>query len=324
MMQNKKIVLTSKVDGSCVPTKITQKQQNTYQIEFTPTVRGRHQLEVMYNDKPVLKEPVQVFVKIPHTMLGKTVKRIDIEHKVRCIAFNSSEEMLVTAGDEVIIFGKNGKELHSITNKKLRGAAGVAVDGYNVYVSGFNNNTLLKFDKTGKLLKSVGREGSGEGEFNRPTGMTVVGDEVIVCDNGNHRLQVFTSDLVFIRQIGSPGKGNGRFQCPSDITHDGDGNLYVSDMGNNRVQVLNVQGKFLRTLTIPGHIAKPFGITYSRNLVYITQWVDNGKVHVYHKNGSEVYSIQYQSEEGSMYGIAVDLDGFIYICEVDRCQVVVF
>ena len=234
-----RIVLTSKVDGSQVPTKIARKQQNTYQIEFTPTVRGQHQLEVMYNNKPVLREPVQVFVRIPPTMLGKPVRRIDVEGEVRFIAFNSSEEMVVTASNKIIIFDKNGKKLHSFTDtsQTLKAATGVAVDGSNIYITDVINNNLLKFDKTGKLLKLVGREGSGEGEFDSPVGLTVVGDEVIVCEASNHRLQVFTSDLVFVRQIGSLGTGNGQFAGPSGITHDRDGNLYVSDTTNNRIHL---------------------------------------------------------------------------------------
>ena len=322
-MQNMKATLKSKANASYVQAEIDRKQQNTYQIEFTPTVRGRHQLEVMYNNKPVLREPVQVFVKIPPTMLGKPVRRIN-KNAVKFIAFNSSEEILVTAGDEVTIFGKNEKKLHSFTHKKLRAAAGIAVDGPNIYVTDIINGILLKFDMTGKLLKSVGQKGSGEGEFDRPVGLTVVGGEVIVCDSLNHRLQVFTSDLVFVRQIESPGRGNGQFQIPCDVTHDQDGNLYISNWGNNCIQIFNVQGKFLRTLMPPGRIVQPVGITYSRNLVYITQWVENGKVHVYHRNGSEVYSIPYKSGKNAVCGVAVDLDGFIYICDSVEYQVIAF
>ena len=324
-MLNIEVILTSKVDGSRMSTKMARKQQNTYQIEFIPTVRGRYQLEVMYSNKPVLREPVQVFVKIPLTMLGTPVRRIDIEDRVtvRFIALNSSEEMLITAGDKIIISDRNGKKLHSFTNKKLRRAAGVAVDGRNIYVTDING-FLLKFDKTGTLLKSVGQKGSGEGEFDYPLGVTVVGDEVIVCDCNNNRLQVFTSDLLFIRQFGSLGSDTGQFAAPCDVTHDGDGNLYVSDMRNDCIQIFNVQGKFLRTLMTPGHITEPFGITYSRNLVFITQWIENGKVCVYHKNGSEVYSVPYEGDEGAVWGLAVDADGFVYICDSHRCQVIVF
>ena len=155
-------------------------------------------------------------------------------------------------------------------------------------------------------------------------GLTVVGDEVIVCDYDNHRLQVFTSDLVFIRQFGSQGKDNRQFLRPLDVTHDEDGDLYVTYGGSNCIQIFNMQGEFLRTLITPGRIARPFGITYCRNLVYLTQWIENGKVHVYHKNGGEVYSIPYKSGEKDVCGVAVDLDGFIYICDSFEHHVIVF
>ena len=133
---------------------------------------------------------------------------------------------------------------------------------------------------------------------------------------------MFTSDLVFVRQIGSVGNGNGQLLYPWDVTHDEDENLYVTDGVNNCIQVFNVQGKFLRTLTTPGRIVQPFGITYSRNLVYITQWAKNGKVRVYHKNGGEVCSIPYyESGKQAVWGLTV---GFIYVYDLDRHCVIIF
>ena len=69
-MHNVKVTLTSNVDGSHVQTKVVWKQQNAYLIEFTPTVRGRHQLEVTVKQTPVLGGSVQLFVKISPTQLG--------------------------------------------------------------------------------------------------------------------------------------------------------------------------------------------------------------------------------------------------------------
>ena len=317
-----KATLKSKRDGSRVEVKMVWKERNTYQIEFTPTVRGRHQLEVMYSEKPVLREPVQVFVKVPPTTLGKPVRKIDVQKPTRFVAFNSSKEMLVTAANEVITFDGNGKKLRSFTNEQLISPTGLAVDGSNIYVTDFGNNTLLKFDESGQLLKSVGQKESGKGEFNKPAGMTVVGDEVIVCDAGNHRLQVFTFDLVFVRQFGSRGRGNGQFSVPWDVTHDEDGNLYVTDYGNNRVQVLDRHGKFLRALAAPGHITNPRGITFHQGLVYII--VSNPrKLLVCHKNGKKAWSFQIPHGSDEV-GIGTDQDGFIYICRENKKEMVVF
>ena len=323
-LHSTKVILTSKVDGSHIDVKMIRGKQNIYQIEFTPTVRGRHQLEVIYNDAPVLKGPVQIFVKIPPTQLGKPVRSIDVDEGVNFVAFNSSEKLLIITGEEIVAFDKSGEKLYSIKNEALADLMGVAVDGDNIYVTDYDNQCLLKFDKTGKLLKSVGQSGSGEGEFNRPYGITVVGDQVFVCDHSNHRLQVFTSDLVFVRQIGSEGSGKGEFDGPFDITHDEEGNLYVTDCGNDRVQVFNTQGKFLRLLTTKGDITTPTGICISGELVYVSQGKKNGQLFLYHKNGHKICSFTCESGDSGVWGITIDQDGFIYACDVDNNNVIIF
>ena len=198
----------------------------------------------------------------------------------------------------------------------------MAIDGSNIFVTDEGNNSLLKFDKTGKLLKSVGQKGSGEGEFTTPRGITIVGGEVFVCDFWNHRLQVFTSDLEFLRRFGTFGKGEGQIRGPFDVTRDEEGNLYVTDWGNDRVQILTTRGKFLRFLTTRGHITNPAGISISRELLYVSQYKENGELFVYHKNGHKVCS--FACGVFGRWGCAVDRDGFIYVCDPKECQVIVY
>ena len=325
-LHSAKVILTFRVDGSQVDAKVSHSHQNSYQIEFTPTVRGRHQLEMLYNDASVLKGPVQIFVKIPPTQLAKPVKSIDVGKKVYFVAFNSSEEFLVTTDKEIIAFDKSDINMYSFTNNALTcpNCNGIAVDRDTIYVTDDGSSCLLKFDKTGKLLKLVGQKGSGEGEFNTPFGITVVSDQIFVCDCHNNRLQVFTSDLVFVRQIGSQGSGNGQFKYPFDITHDEEGNLYVTDLGNHRVQVFNTQGKFLRFLTAKGDITRPTGICISGELVYVSQEKENGQLFLYHKNGHKVCSFTCKTGYNGIWGIAIDQDGFIYVCNVNKNVVTIF
>ena len=46
---------------------------------------------------------------------------------------------------------------------------------------------------------------------------------------------------------------------------------------------------------------------------------------MYHKNGGEVYSIPYyESGKQAVWALTVDLDGFIYVCDLDRHCVIIF
>ena len=55
----------------------------------------------------------------------------------------------------------------------------------------------------GLFVRAWGSEGSGEGEFNRPSGVAVSGGgEVLVCGSDNHRVQVFGLDGSFKRAWG--------------------------------------------------------------------------------------------------------------------------
>ena len=62
-----------------------------------------------------------------------------------------------------------------------------------------------------------GRKGSGQAEFNDPTGIAVAGAEVFVADSRNGRIQVFDLDGNFKRQFGKPGKGPGELSRPMNL-----------------------------------------------------------------------------------------------------------
>ena len=47
-----------------------------YDIQFSSSIRGRHQLVVSVNDQPIACSPFPVYVKIPPTQLGKPMRII--------------------------------------------------------------------------------------------------------------------------------------------------------------------------------------------------------------------------------------------------------
>jgi sugar lactone lactonase YvrE len=78
-----------------------------------------------------------------------------------------------------------------------------------------------------------------------PAGNTYISDGYI-----NSRVAKYDKDGNWITSFGSPGSLPGQFNTPHAIASDKDGNLYVADRGNRRIQVLDGNGKPLRMITI--------------------------------------------------------------------------
>ena len=61
---------------------------------------------------------------------------------------------------------------------------------------------------------------------------------------GNHCIQKFDPNGKLILKFGSYGTANGQFKNPSDIAIDNEGNIYVTDYGNHRVQKFKPNPEF--------------------------------------------------------------------------------
>lgn len=73
-------------------------------------------------------------------------------------------------------------------------------NGY-VYVCDYRANNIKIFDSDGTFIKTIGREGQGPGEFNRPYAIAVTDERLIIWDMGNRRLDALTKDGEFIKSV---------------------------------------------------------------------------------------------------------------------------
>ncbi|MCX7805775.1 MAG: hypothetical protein N3A38_11380 [Planctomycetota bacterium] len=79
----------------------------------------------------------------------------------------------------------------------------------------------------------------------------------------------------FLGNPAASGTGDAEFNCPTGVACDGDGNLYVADKGNNRIQVFRPDGGFLKSLPTP----RPHLICVNRKTgnLYVTRETSSSK-----------------------------------------------
>ncbi len=111
----------------------------------------------------------------------------------------------------------------------------------------------------------------------RPGGMAIDTENrfLYVVDTGSDVVDVFDADTYkLLRKIGTPGKKHlltdpGDFALPTNVAVDKEGNVYVTDTMNNRVEIFDADGKFVsafgRSGDGPGHFARPKGIAIDRD-----------------------------------------------------------
>jgi DNA-binding beta-propeller fold protein YncE len=164
------------------------------------------------------------------------------------IAFDLAGNLYVTdlsaAPARVEKIDRTGKLVRTFgENDRLSFPNGVAVDktGY-VYVADSNNGRLLAYGPDGLLIAQVGR-GAGIGSLGLPRGVSVDDGRVFVCDATAQGVFVFrppsadTPRLEYVGFFGGAGIEDGKFSFPNGVATDARGRVYVTDTGNDRIQL---------------------------------------------------------------------------------------
>ncbi|MDE3076396.1 MAG: NHL repeat-containing protein, partial [Chloroflexota bacterium] len=223
---------------------------------------------------------------------------------------------------------------------QVSGSRGVAVapDG-SLYVADMDNNRIEKFDVNGKFLLKWGSTGKGVGEFASPSGVALdQHGNLWVTDLWNHRVQEFDRDGKFLLEFGvfaaATGKASpGGFFGPRGVAISPQGDVYVTDTGNKRVQKYSPQGTLVTMWgqpgTGPGQFGEPIGIAVDQegNVYVADTW--NRRIQKFDANGAFQAQISVGSWPGAQtsYGepfLAIEPNGTILATDPLRARVLAF
>ena len=105
----------------------------------------------------------------------------------------------------------------------------------NMYVADGRNRRVQVLDTSGQFIRAFGQE--GEGKSRQPSGLHIVDKYVYVSDRDGHCIVVYETSGQFVTSFGRYCQNEGEFRYPRFITSCTDSFIYISDWGNNRVQI---------------------------------------------------------------------------------------
>ena len=96
----------------------------------------------------------------------------------------------------------------------------------------------------------------------------------------SHRIARFDRDGKYLSSFGKRGTGPGEFMQPHGLALDSQGRLFVADRGNNRVQVMSTDGKFIADWP---QFSRPSGVFIDKNDMLYSADSESGSVNPPHK-----------------------------------------
>lgn len=222
----------------------------------------------------------------------------------------------------------------------------LAIDGDVMALIEPEQHAVALLDISGKkpkFIQVLGSFGSNAGQFKSPSGLAVDAERnrLYVSDAHNHRVQVF--DLLrdkkkrlasarFRIALGSYGAGVAEFNEPGKLVKGKNGEIYVLDVLNNRIQVIGEQYASSEVLGIAKDkinmlsSTQSFAIAEQQQHIYL---VDNdiNKINVLNMKGELIEELgeryvknrhrQHQTDRFVFpYDIALDEKGFIYASDL--------
>ncbi len=247
-------------------------------------------------------------------------------------------------------FGTQGSEDGQFQNP--RGIT-IGPEGF-VYVADAGNHRIQKFTAEGDFVTAWGRHSPVEAEagqergFNEPWDVAIAPNgDIYVADTWNHRIQKLNPEGEPVTAWGLFGQyspedgeiGQSAFYGPRGIainSIDESSYVYVTDTGNKRVQVFDLDGEFAFQWggggVAEGYLDEPVGIAFSRSdgqshIMYVADtW--NQRVQAFDPQGDFLHQWPIEGWDAGIPEekpyLAVDAEGRVYVTDPGYYRVLVF
>ena len=216
------------------------------------------------------------FLKLPADLYFGEVSGVAVNSKGHVFVFsrgNTTGPAYGAAATQLLEFDAEGRFIREIGHNLYAWsfAHTVKVDkDDDIWVTDKGSDMVIEFDPEGRVVLVFGRKQEASDEHTGPlphphpplppvdglfrqvtdVAWDSAGNSYISDGYINSRIAKVDKDGTWLKSWGEPGDKPGQFNTPHSIALDAQGNVYVADRGNRRIQVFDGEGNFLRQMTI--------------------------------------------------------------------------
>lgn len=202
--------------------------------------------------------PVADIFKLPAGINFGPCSGVAVNAKNNILVFNRGEHALME-------FDNDGNYLRTMARGIFTNPHGLRIDREgNIWATDTGSHIVVKMTSDGRILMVLGVKGrAGEWHqaghlkcFDEPNDLAFGSKGEIYITQGHGKgdslVHKFAPDGSHIKTWGGTGKEPGKFNQPHSIVINGKGLLYIADRSNQRIQVFDTEGNYLRETSHPG------------------------------------------------------------------------
>jgi hypothetical protein len=204
----------------------------------------------------------------------------------------------------------------------------------NIWAVDEGSNMVIKFNPEGRVTMVIGRrpemvEGLAAGApprppepyvFSRPTdvGFDAAGNVFVTDGYGNSRVVKFDKNGRFVKSVGTRGNQPGQLNLPHTMAMDAQGNVYVGDRSNARVQVFDNDLNFK---AIYDNVGNPWAVCVSpgpHQYLFVSNSLPDNGLSQFRDITGEIYKMELDGTIIGKFGKAgKQLKEFSTVHEID-------
>lgn len=200
------------------------------------------------------------------------------------VAFDANGHLFVlTRGPQPLFeFDADGKFVRTFGDGLFTRSHGLRIDkDGSIWTTDVGAHVVMKLSPQGQVVLTLGVKGEagdwdeagGSRKLNQPNDVAIgANGDIFVAQGhtpgprGDARVLKFDKSGRFVKSWGGKGKGPGQFEVAHSITFDRQGLLWVTDRENQRIQIFDTDGKFVREMKYAG---LPCSVDIGRQYAYM-------------------------------------------------------
>ena len=159
---------------------------------------------------------------------------------------------------------------------------GLALQSGFLYVADYGSHRLRKINLSTNEVTTIAGSSSGyldgigtAAKLQQPNGLSIISGQLYIADRSNNRIRKMDLTTNEVSTVAGSSYGylnatgtNARFTMPSGMVSDGAGNLYVADLGNNRIRKIELTSGLVTTIAGDGNATFRDGVGENASFFY--------------------------------------------------------